>query len=98
MPIEKTHIYTYIFKNISSEGFDEERKIKRFKKYKTIKCSSKFQVIVFEPHKKVRASTQHCTGKGCQQQHGPCKMFKEYDLNVQQLKSTCLRSGLRIWE
>ena len=72
IPIEKTHTHT--------EDLDEERKIKRFKKYKTIKHSSKFQAIVFQSHKKMRDSTQLCTGEDCQQHNGSCKMFQKNDL------------------
>ena len=56
---------------------DEENKIERFKKYKTIKGSWKFQVIVFEPHKKMRISTRPWTCEDCQQHYGSCEMFKK---------------------
>ena len=35
-----------IFKDISSEDLDEQKKIERFKKYSSSKGSSKFQVTV----------------------------------------------------
>ena len=37
----------YVFKDISSEDLDEERKIERFKKYISSKGSSKFQVTAW---------------------------------------------------
>ena len=63
-------------------------------KNKTIKGSLKFLIIVFEPHKKMMVSTRLCICDDWQQHYGSCKMLKEYDLNVQQLKTTCLQSGL----
>ena len=88
----------YIIKDILSEDLDEERKIERFKKHETIKGFSKFQITVFEPHKKMRVSTRLCICEDCQQHYGPYKMFNEYDLNVQLLKTTRLRSGLLSFE
>ena len=46
------YIYIYILRTF--------QELKGFKKSKTIKGSSKFQVIVFELHKKIRASTRLC--------------------------------------
>ena len=61
---------SYIFKDTSSEGLDEERKIGRFKKHKTIKGFSKFQIILFEPQKKIKVSTRLCICEDCQQHDG----------------------------
>ena len=35
-----------------------------------------------------------CICKTCQIEYGSCDLFKEYDLIVQELKRTCLRSGI----
>ena len=61
-----------IFKDISLEDLHEEEK---FKGLKNIKGSSKFQVIVFEPDKKITASTQLCICHDYQQHDDSCEMF-----------------------
>ena len=55
----------YIFKGISSEHLDEERKMENLKKYSSSKGSLKFQIT--ELHKKMKFSTKLCICKDCQQ-------------------------------
>ena len=85
---------SYVFKNIICEDLEEERKTDRFLKYKTIVGSAKFQVVVFTPNKKLKASSRMCICETCQTEYGSCDLFKEYGLVVQELKQTCLRSGV----
>ena len=63
-------------------------------KYATVEGSSEFQVLVFTPGKKMKASPRLCICEKCPVDYGSCSLFEKYDLVVQQLKQTCLRSGM----
>ena len=42
----------------------------------------------------MKASPRLCICEKCPVDYGSCSLFEEYDLVVQQLKQTCLRSGM----
>ena len=84
----------YVFKNITCEDIEEERAEERYVKYMTVEGSSKFQVLVFAPGKKMKASRRLCICEKCKNEYGSCSLFQEYEIVMQQLKRTCLRSGM----
>ena len=72
----------------------EEERVKDITRvYSTIPGSSKFQVIVFKPGEKLRASQRLCICDMCRVDYGMCALFSEYELQVKFLKKTCLCSG-----
>ena len=80
----------YVFKDIKSERLEKLRNEERLKVYSTIKGSSKFQVIVFMPYQKFRASPHLSICESCKIDYGSCNLFKEYDVTIKLLKKTTL--------
>ena len=83
---------SYTVKNVEPEQLEISRAGDHLRNYITLKGSSSFQVMVFKPHMKFRASPRMCSCDQCCTDYGSCELFSEYDLTVQELNKVCLRS------
>ena len=61
--------------------------------FPTVDGSSQFQVMVFKPDMSILAAPRLCICDLCKQSYGSCSLFETYHLDVQNLKSTTLRSN-----
>ena len=56
---------------------------------------SMFQEILFEPHSNIlKAAKRLCICNQCKESYGSCNLFELYQLNVDLLKETTLRSNI----
>ena len=84
----------YIVREISKEELNEARNDVALKVFKTIDGSSLFQVVSFTPFSPtIKAAMRLCLCDLCKVEYGSCTLFQEYELSVQILKETSLRSS-----
>ena len=80
---------------IEETFLNEERDEDHRKVFKTIEGSSDFHVIIFTPHSnKFKASPRLCLCNQCHSVYGSCDLFTLYEIRVQELNSTSLRSNI----
>ena len=82
----------YIIKEISEKDLEIECSAARLKVFPTVDGSSQFQVMVFKPDMSILAAPRLCICDLCNQSYGSCSLFETYHLDMQNLKSTTLRS------
>ena len=85
----------YKFVEIDSQALAESRAEETLPCDETVVESEDFQVVLFTPGSETfKASPRLCLSDFCVLNYGSCKLFKEYDVIVKQLKSTLLRSQM----
>lgn len=88
------HIY-----NIDPKDLEVCRSLNKLLVYHTVDGSSLFQVMVFTPGSNCfKAAPRLCICKECKLKLGSCKLYKDYYLNVKNLKKTSLRSDTGVPE
>ena len=83
----------YVIKEIDENILEMARAENKFKKFKTIDGSTKFQALRCKPGcVSFKAAPYICSCELCIKDYGSCDVFKSYDLDVQILNETFLRS------
>jgi hypothetical protein len=85
---------TYDIKEIAKKELEVERSNARLKEFPTVDGSSRFQVMVFKPDYSIRAASRLCICDLCKESYGSCALFEDFDLDVNYLKTTILRSDV----
>ena len=68
---------TYVVKEIKQRNVDLERAEAKFKIFKAIDGSTKFQVILFTPcSDSIKAANRICICNECELEFGSCDLFK----------------------
>ena len=85
---------TYYFKTIDNILLDQERSSARLRKFKRVKGSSEFHVIVFSPgDTTIKAAKRICVCEKCKDSFGTCENFLDFTLLVTELNKVHLRSS-----
>ena len=86
---------SYRLKLIEPDILEEERLKSKYINYQTIKGSSSFQVVIFEPNTNIMKAAQYLYG--CNQclseKYGSCSLFYSYSLESGNINNVSLRSG-----
>ena len=92
---EKKECPTYVVKEIDEKVLNIARANSMLKVFKTVAGSSKFQVILFTPNScTIKAANRLCICELCKIEYGTCSLFRSFELEVQCLKETTLRSTI----
>ena len=89
----------YFIKEIDEKELEISRAETKLKRFRTIAGSSSFQVILFRPHSThIKAAQRLCVCDTCKIEYGSCPLFCEYEIVIQELNKTSLRSDFALEE
>ena len=83
----------YVIQEMLSEDVDILRQSTSRLAFKTVSGSDSFHVLVFTPGASTfKAANWYCICSICQIEYGSCSLFTDYDLNVETIHPSVLRS------
>ena len=89
----------YFIKEIDEKELEIAHAETKLKRFRTIAGSSSFQVILFRPHSThIKAAQCLCICDTCKIEYGSCPLFCEYEIGIQELNKTSLRSDFALEE
>lgn len=82
----------YIIEEISASIVQEKCVESRLEVFNTLDCSSKFEIMFFQPNLTTYADADRiCLRQQCKDEYGSCSLFQDFYLLVTQLKETGLK-------